>query len=100
MSISKRRTKAQRLASQRATNAGGRIRDCVSVTFIRILGIHPPRRGEQSRFFVTKEAEQIAENKETLENLTTNEAKDEPKFGTIRLRNQRLRRSQARLQQP
>jgi hypothetical protein len=36
-----------------------------------------PAKSERNGFFVTNEAEQIAENKATLKNFMTNEAKDE-----------------------
>jgi hypothetical protein len=48
----------------------------------------PPDRSKEGReevigttihFLLTKEAEQLAENKETLENFMTNEAKNEAK---------------------
>jgi hypothetical protein len=36
-----------------------------------------PAKSERNGFFVTNEAEQIAENEATLKNFMTNEAKDE-----------------------
>jgi hypothetical protein len=78
MSVSKSRIHAQKLAS--------------SARCLQVCGFQYARRKEHrlrlrtqpvgipfSGFVVTNQAEQIAENKDTLENLTTNEPKNEPK---------------------